>query len=109
MQANKILLFLILLPSTAFATNYCNDASIVACYMFNQGAGSTLLDVSSNANNCTMGAGATWQSSNLPSRKYITFTGNFNGSTSKTDCGTAAGLLSVNGSSFSAIGWFYLA
>lgn len=60
-------LFFILISSPALCTNYCNDASIAACYEFRTegGSGTTLDDTGANDENGTI-SGADWTST-IPS------------------------------------------
>lgn len=60
--------------SIAWATNYCNDASIIGCYPAQEDAGITLVDHSSNANNGTFGSSGhpVWTTA-APARSYLTY------------------------------------
>lgn len=76
---NKILIlfivvFIYTLPQQAWATNYCQDASIVGCYPAQTNSGTSLIDNSSNGNNGTFASSGhpAWVTQSPP-RLYLTY------------------------------------
>lgn len=103
-----ILLFLVFCSTNVWATNYCTSSfSAVACWLFNEGSGSTVADSSGNSHSGTFNT-TTWQNANLPSRSYIKNTASYAGSTGNVNGGTTTNLFPTNGTPWSMDVWVNL-
>jgi hypothetical protein len=100
----KLLLSLLLfLPGTALATNYTSDSSCQGAWIFGEGSGTTVEDISQNNNNGTLYL-SIFNSTNPP-KAYVSNFVSFYDAFGNVSCGNDNSL-NFTSSNFTVVCWF---
>lgn len=107
MKKFTLFLMMVLWAQGAWATNYCNDASIVACYPAQEDTGTSLIDHSINVNNGTFASSGhpAWTTA-APSRYYLTYSLTYSSSSDYLGLGTTNVFFKPTQTQ-SFVGWVY--